>query len=250
MNPAVDKVCTRCKERLPIEQFYFVSKKLGTRRGHCKSCMRDVKAMQRDPDWKPSCYKCESPLERFGPGTRLCDPCFSDKYVMGTVAGKARSVRLLKDCTNCGSVRPREVTTPGTTLCETCRSVPQGRRKALKTKYNMTPEMERRLVEFQGGGCWICGKKRRGNKSLSIDHSHAQPLLVRAALCPRCNNLLGMARDNADVLRRAADMLTDPPAQKLWPGHAANEAANQQGYKPLRRGRRITPDTDLTLNDG
>lgn len=232
------KVCARCKERQAIAEFYFVSKKLGTRRGQCKSCMKDVKAMQRDPDWKPTCYKCGTEMERFGQGTRLCSPCFSERYEMGSVAGKPRSVLLLKNCHNCGSVRPRESSTPNTRLCETCRSVPQGRRKTLKTKYNMTPEMERRLIEFQGGGCGICGK-RTGRKRLCIDHDHSDPSLVRAALCTRCNNLLGMARDNIEVLLKAASMLADPPAQKLWPDLSANEVANV-GYKPLRRGRHLT----------
>lgn len=69
--------------------------------------------------------------------------------------------------------------------------------------------MERR----QGGLCLIC---RRPIPPHVVDHDHALarlhghdeshgcPLCVRGLLCPSCNTLLGNARDDPAVLRRAA----------------------------------------------
>lgn len=70
-------------QRLPIrmrDDFYFVSKKLGTRRGQCRACMSDLKAMQKNPAWVPTCARCAKPMERAGPGRRLCQSCFDDTY--------------------------------------------------------------------------------------------------------------------------------------------------------------------------
>ena len=72
-----------------------------------------------------------------------------------------------------------------------------------------------KLLEFQGGGCAICGRKPTKTR-LSIDHSHKTGLL-RGALCFRCNRAYGLFHDDdARRLRKAADYLTIPPIVRLW----------------------------------
>ncbi|MGY1652482.1 endonuclease domain-containing protein [Geodermatophilus sp. SYSU D01119] len=48
--------------------------------------------------------------------------------------------------------------------------------------------------------CALCGEPRPGH----IDHDHATDF-VRALLCERCNLALGLLRDDASLMRAAAD---------------------------------------------
>ena len=63
-------------------------------------------------------------------------------------------------------------------------------------------EYARRFAE-QGGVCGLCRKAPTGRKRLSVDHDHATGA-VRGLLCTQCNTLIGMARESAELLRRAA----------------------------------------------
>jgi hypothetical protein len=72
-------------------------------------------------------------------------------------------------------------------------------------QYGMTlGEHEQRLIE-QNGVCAICGGNR-SKQVLCIDHDH-QTNNVRGLLCRKCNTMLGMAEDNTEWLRKAADYL-------------------------------------------
>lgn len=75
-------------------------------------------------------------------------------------------------------------------------------------------DYQRMFVE-QGGVCAICHlpetAKSRWNpdgeaKWLSVDHDHTTKA-VRGLLCSACNHMLGHSRDNADILRTAAEYL-------------------------------------------
>jgi hypothetical protein len=75
-------------------------------------------------------------------------------------------------------------------------------------------DYQRMFVE-QGGLCAICRlpetAKSRWNpggeaKWLSVDHDHTTNA-VRGLLCAACNHTLGHSRDNADILRAAAEYL-------------------------------------------
>ncbi len=76
--------------------------------------------------------------------------------------------------------------------------------------YRITEAEFEAIVEYQGGGCAGCGRKRRG-RSLHVDHDHKTGL-VRGIVCWRCNSLLGKALDTASTLRNLADYLMNPPA--------------------------------------
>lgn len=68
------------------------------------------------------------------------------------------------------------------------------------------------LFAKQEGCCKICNTHQADlTKALSADHCH-ETGQVRGLLCQRCNAVLGMAKDNIDILNAAADYLEN----KSW----------------------------------
>jgi hypothetical protein len=72
-------------------------------------------------------------------------------------------------------------------------------------KYGMDPGDIEWLEGANEGRCWIC-KEVNGARSLAVDHDHATGA-VRGLLCNRCNQLLGLARDNIEILAKAGEYL-------------------------------------------
>lgn len=226
-----DQACSRCGEMQPLENYYFVSKKLGTRRRQCKACMSELKQAQKDPNWKPRCARCGRERSRTGPGRRLCSECFDARYDAEARRENGAHRERLKPCSACGAKRLRADHTKGASLCPVCRSVPQSRRKRLR-EFNLNPREFLALLEAQNYRCAIC--KRKPRKPLHIDHQHAEPMIVRGLVDARCNTLLALARDSTIVLDSASNYLLAPPAQEMFAGRVATVAANR-GHVPLRR---------------
>lgn len=139
--------------------------------------------------------------------------------------------RKTKVCPKCGDTR-RMPLKRGYTQCWNChtirnRALAAKYRKALKegdpnrlhakrrahqewkikNKYGLTPEQHRAAMEHCQSRCQICGD---APKKLFVDHDHATGNL-RGMLCLRCNTCLGFAKDNPDVLSKAAEYLRNPP---------------------------------------
>ena len=67
------------------------------------------------------------------------------------------------------------------------------------------------LMSAQDGKCAICGTSKGfsgggDGRRLAIDHCH-KTLEVRGLLCGNCNRMLGLAKDDPDLLRKAATYL-------------------------------------------
>ena len=100
----------------------------------------------------------------------------------------------------------------------------QAKRHALWSWYRITPEQFDALLAAQGGKCAIpaCGATEPGGHGTwHVDHDHACCSgkkscgnCVRGLLCSRCNPMLGMARDDAEILRSAVDYLTNNALQQ------------------------------------
>lgn len=93
------------------------------------------------------------------------------------------------------------------------RRTPEYARRTRCRKHGITLERYDELLQAQGGGCAVCGGLNRG-RYLEIDHDHACcPGLqscgqcIRGLLCGPCNKALGQLKDDAGLLRRAADYL-------------------------------------------
>lgn len=67
----------------------------------------------------------------------------------------------------------------------------------LKRTYGITVEDFDNMVVEQKGRCLICGEKP---KKLFVDHCH-KTQMVRALLCPPCNTVLGMVKENPHTLQ-------------------------------------------------
>jgi hypothetical protein len=77
----------------------------------------------------------------------------------------------------------------------------------LKRKFGITLEEYERILEKQGGGCAICEDPPNERISLHVDHDHVTGE-IRGLLCVRCNNGIGLFRENPDLLKRAARYVT------------------------------------------
>ena len=78
-----------------------------------------------------------------------------------------------------------------------------------RRKYGITPEDFSAMMSAQADSCATCKKVFDwGDKQTKphIDHCHAS-LKVRGILCNRCNTVLGLCTDNADLLSNLAGYL-------------------------------------------
>jgi Recombination endonuclease VII len=81
-------------------------------------------------------------------------------------------------------------------------------RSALKCKYGLTENDFANILEEQDHKCAICERPRIKPR---VDHCHASEAEgfkhVRALLCQRCNQGLGMFQDSPTLLRKAIEYL-------------------------------------------
>jgi hypothetical protein len=68
----------------------------------------------------------------------------------------------------------------------------------VKRKFGLSVSEYTKLLSAQKGCCAICKMKDR--RRLCVDHCH-KTSKVRQLLCDRCNRLLGLANDNAVLLK-------------------------------------------------
>ena len=97
-----------------------------------------------------------------------------------------------------------------------------GREWRLRRHFGMTSDDYEAMSASQNHCCANCGmsetainSKAKRAQRLSIDHDHVTGR-IRGLLCIRCNRLLGYARDDIDILKRAMAYLES---------HRAEEAA-------------------------
>lgn len=77
----------------------------------------------------------------------------------------------------------------------------------LRRNFDLTVEEYDALLERQHGRCAICHSPPTPGISLHVDHDHGTGE-VRGLLCFRCNNALGLFREDPELLRGAARYLT------------------------------------------
>lgn len=65
----------------------------------------------------------------------------------------------------------------------------------LRKTYGITSEDYERMLDGQGGGCFICGNKPKEGRYLQVDHNHKTGF-VRGLLCYYCNRYYVRKMDN------------------------------------------------------
>lgn len=78
----------------------------------------------------------------------------------------------------------------------------------LMKNYGLSLDQYNEKLLAQGGVCAICKglPNRNGHKYFHVDHDHKTGT-VRKLLCHRCNTMLGLAKDNAQILEAATEYL-------------------------------------------
>jgi hypothetical protein len=116
-------------------------------------------------------------------------------------------------CAKCGveltaeNANPRSDSRGFRSDCKACRAV---RRRQL---HDETGALRRTMVTRQF--CDICKQPERATRNglvklLATDHDHTTGAW-RGVLCQRCNQAIGLFRDNPQLLRLAADYIENPP---------------------------------------
>lgn len=83
----------------------------------------------------------------------------------------------------------------------------QVRNNQLKLNYGITLKDYNALLKNQNDCCAICNNhKSLFKKSLSVDHCH-ETGVVRKLLCKNCNIVLGIIKENVDVLSKMIDYI-------------------------------------------
>ena len=133
--------------------------------------------------------------------------------------GKSGSRSTLK-CLNCGEefseLNIKIRTGHGKFCCNECYKEYRKKNKKdekecnrlyqKKTKYGLNAEEYYNMFKEQNNKCAICGIEFSDNNKAFVDHCH-KTNRVRGLLCTRCNTLLGMAKDNIEILQKAITYL-------------------------------------------
>lgn len=124
---------------------------------------------------------------------------------------------LMSHCKECNAKKSREYRKNNP---EKIRSLdrsylPQKWIAHLRRKYGMTLNDYEQMLRSQDGKCAICRTETPGGRTnkMHVDHDHITGE-VRGLLCSPCNQMLGYAKDNINILKKAAKYLSMPKRQK------------------------------------
>lgn len=135
-------------------------------------------------------------------------------------------VKVCVDCVAEGRPLTRTAPYPGPRCYTHSLAKKRARRVSAKDAhvqrtYSLTPEQYNALLAFQGGKCYICGR-RPGRKRLAVDHDHAccpGPIscgrCVRGLVDSHCNHkIIGWLRDSPEAFERGAAYLRSWPSRR------------------------------------
>ena len=91
--------------------------------------------------------------------------------------------------------------------------------------YNITEEQYDQMLEAQSGRCAICGTDTPTGKwkAFAVDHDHKTGL-VRALLCNECNRGIGLLKDSAELLQKAANYIANHDKKTKADKHEKNNS--------------------------
>lgn len=217
------KVCSTCKKKKKQDEFYYTPTwGIASR---CKACtlkrQQEIR-FERQGGRKNRFEKVEDTIKR---GTKICCNCNLEKPINDFHKLKCNTKRgwaFRPRCILCDREESRLYGTNNKSRrnkrLRDYRKKNLGKMKVLekkgrlKHKYKISIEDYEKMLQAQGGKCFLCGKE----KKLVIDHCHKTGV-VRKLLCHGCNTVLGKVesreiekfekyiQDHADVLLKIAN---------------------------------------------
>lgn len=84
----------------------------------------------------------------------------------------------------------------------------RARSRSLMNRYGMTIDSWNQLFDRQNGTCAICktNLEKLESRHVHVDHDHVTNA-IRGILCHNCNTMIGLARDNSEILNAAINYL-------------------------------------------
>lgn len=150
----------------------------------------------------------------FVQGLKFCNGCFNVKIHedFGRNLEKSSGLRdKCKPCRNAQRVANRKANRQKFLAYEhTERYKKQQFIYTLKRNYGITLDDFNLMLTTQNNKCRICNQEERhkNKKILSVDHCHESGK-VRGLLCHRCNVILGLIKENTNVLENAISYLKE-----------------------------------------
>jgi hypothetical protein len=215
------KICSRCKESKPIDQFRKEPRMTGGFGSHCKACMAEGKRIYNENCKNGNSrvrleQRQKAALQKLTQTHKVCSKCKETKEITSfNTEGKGRPGRK-PACRTCESIQNRARAEKfkkigGNPVRKLWMENNKDKLKnrLLKKYYNITIEEYNRLLKLQGGVCDACGqaevKTSRTGKvfDLAVDHCHNTGK-VRGLLCSRCNTTLGKYQDDDELILKLA----------------------------------------------
>jgi len=197
--PASLRACRKCLEEKPLSAF---SRERGRLSGQCRDCRRGyVRAWQEENRRLRSLSDAEA-------ATLSCRECGAAKAADSfgknwtTVSGRN------SECLECSRLRDR-----ARYARDSNKRKAQAKWGAVKQKFGLTKEQWQTIFHEQDGLCAICcddlnavPEGRKDKRTACIDHDHRTGR-VRGLLCARCNQGIGLLREDDRILARAIEYL-------------------------------------------
>lgn len=210
MSDHEEKQCSHCKEVLPVGEFGRNSARRDGLQAQCKSCRRIGYA---DKYKNARRSGLQGKLNQVG--LKVCNICGETKDLDSFYAAPGNRDGRRNSCMVCVKREAKE-RYAGLEFKRRPKRRPE--RSAIRhrrTRFQLTDEQYKNLLETQGSACAICGSPEPGGlRGWQVDHDHSCCAgkkscgkCIRGLLCLRCNALLAHARDNVVRLRSAAAYL-------------------------------------------
>ena len=198
MNSDKGKQCTSCGAWKTFSEFSPSKKNRDGRVSHCRACLRERGARDRDARRGGPPTRMTSRVTP--PGMKWCPTCQAFCEVEDFGRNRSASDGLTGYCKPCHTARGK---------ASKIRNHGSTREYHLRRRYGIGVAEYDAMVEAQGGLCALCRERTPEH----VDHDHLTGR-IRGVLCSCCNQGLGNFRDNVAALKQAIDYLETSTWQK------------------------------------
>ena len=187
------KICRACGIEKLVEEFYAAKHNKDGLRGQCKNCA--------SKQYKKYIQGLNYP--RVLEGTKICLTCGASKSADRFSTDKSRKDGLCNRCKSCVAVYSKKYYQLPKVKAKTLK---YGRNRHLLLSYGITFRQKQKMKGVQEGKCMICRENLEDGIYTHVDHNH-ETGEVRGILCSSCNLMIGLSKDNPDILREAASYI-------------------------------------------